>query len=180
MAYLEKHRLLGPDVVGAHCVWVDAADIATLVRFGVGCDAQSFEQYEAGLRRDACRGYAGGGRAGGPRDRQRREQQQPGSVSGNEHRRETAKSHAHGPARASRPAGGRDGDDRRRARAALDKKIGSLEAGKQADLVLIGTGATHSTPMYNVYSQLVYALNAHDVRTVVIAGKIVMEDRVMN
>ena len=59
----------------------------------------------------------------------------------------------------------------------LDRQIGSLEAGKQADLVLIGTGATHSTPMYNVYSQLVYALNAHDVRTVVIAGKIVMEDR---
>ena len=46
-------------------------------------------------------------------------------------------------------------------------------------MILIGTGATHSTPMYNVYSQLVYALNAHDVRTVVIAGKIVMEDRVM-
>ena len=60
----------------------------------------------------------------------------------------------------------------------LDRQIGSLEQGKQADLVLIGTGATHSTPMYNVYSQLVYALNAHDVRTVVIAGKIVMEDRV--
>ena len=61
----------------------------------------------------------------------------------------------------------------------LDKQIGSLEAGKQADVVLIGTGATHSTPMYNVYSQLVYALNAHDVLTVVIAGKIVMEVRVM-
>jgi 5-methylthioadenosine/S-adenosylhomocysteine deaminase len=61
----------------------------------------------------------------------------------------------------------------------MEKQIGSLEAGKQADVVLIGTGATHSTPMYNVYSQLVYALNAHDVRTVVIAGQIVMEDRVM-
>jgi 5-methylthioadenosine/S-adenosylhomocysteine deaminase len=46
-------------------------------------------------------------------------------------------------------------------------------------VVLIGTGATHSTPLYNVYSQLVYALNAHDVRTVVVAGKVIMEDRVM-
>jgi cytosine/adenosine deaminase-related metal-dependent hydrolase len=61
----------------------------------------------------------------------------------------------------------------------LDKKIGSLEEGKQADLILINTNATHSTPMYSVYSQLVYALNAHDVRTVVIAGRIVMEGRVM-
>jgi 5-methylthioadenosine/S-adenosylhomocysteine deaminase len=33
--------------------------------------------------------------------------------------------------------------------------------------------------MYNVYSQLVYALKATDVRTVVIGGNIVMEDRRM-
>lgn len=33
--------------------------------------------------------------------------------------------------------------------------------------------------MYNVYSQLVYALKASDVRTVIIGGKIVMEDRQM-
>lgn len=61
----------------------------------------------------------------------------------------------------------------------LDQKIGSLEPGKQADIILIGTGATHSTPMYNVYSQLVYALNAHDVRAAIVAGKVLMEDRVM-
>jgi 5-methylthioadenosine/S-adenosylhomocysteine deaminase len=61
----------------------------------------------------------------------------------------------------------------------LDRKIGSLEEGKQADLILINTNATHSTPMYSVYSQLVYALNAHDVRTVVIAGRPIMEGRVM-
>jgi 5-methylthioadenosine/S-adenosylhomocysteine deaminase len=33
--------------------------------------------------------------------------------------------------------------------------------------------------MYDVYSELVYALKASDVRTVVIAGKIVMKDRQM-
>src|ERR1700739_1804707 len=33
VAYLERIGLLGPDVIGAHCVWVDKADIATLVRF---------------------------------------------------------------------------------------------------------------------------------------------------
>ena len=36
-AYLEKIGVLGPDVLGAHCVWVDAADMATLAHFGVGC-----------------------------------------------------------------------------------------------------------------------------------------------
>jgi 5-methylthioadenosine/S-adenosylhomocysteine deaminase len=61
----------------------------------------------------------------------------------------------------------------------LEKQIGSLEAGKKADLILVDTTAPHATPMYNVYSQLVYALKASDVRTVVIGGKIVMQDRQM-
>jgi 5-methylthioadenosine/S-adenosylhomocysteine deaminase len=61
----------------------------------------------------------------------------------------------------------------------LDKQIGSLEPGKKADLILVDASAPHSTPTYNVYSQLVYALKATDVRTVIIAGKIVMEDRQM-
>ena len=61
----------------------------------------------------------------------------------------------------------------------LEKIIGSLEAGKKADLILVDTGAPHATPMYDVYSELVYALKASDVRTVVIAGKIVMRDRQM-
>jgi len=61
----------------------------------------------------------------------------------------------------------------------LEKLIGSLEAGKKADLIVVDTTAPHATPMYNVYSQLVYALKATDVRSVVIGGKIVMEDRKM-
>jgi 5-methylthioadenosine/S-adenosylhomocysteine deaminase len=61
----------------------------------------------------------------------------------------------------------------------LEKQIGSLEAGKKADLILVDTSAPHATPMYNVYSQLVYALKASDVETVIIGGKIVMQDRQM-
>jgi 5-methylthioadenosine/S-adenosylhomocysteine deaminase len=61
----------------------------------------------------------------------------------------------------------------------LEKQIGSLEAGKKADLIIVDTGAPHSTPMYNVYSSLVYAQKAADVRTVVVNGRIVMEDRRM-
>jgi 5-methylthioadenosine/S-adenosylhomocysteine deaminase len=61
----------------------------------------------------------------------------------------------------------------------LDQQIGSLEIGKKADLILIDTATPHATPMYNVYSELVYALKASDVRTVVIGGKPVMEDRRM-
>jgi len=59
----------------------------------------------------------------------------------------------------------------------LEKIIGSLETGKKADLILVDIGAPHDTPMYDVYSELVYASKATDVRTVVIAGNIVMRDR---
>ena len=37
VAYLSRAGVLGPDVVGAHCILVDHADITTLTHFGVGC-----------------------------------------------------------------------------------------------------------------------------------------------
>ena len=59
----------------------------------------------------------------------------------------------------------------------LDKLVGSIEVGKRADLVIVDFDSLHQTPYYNVYSQLVYATKASDVRTVVINGRIVMLDR---
>ena len=58
-----------------------------------------------------------------------------------------------------------------------DKEIGSLEAGKRADLIIIDMDSTHQTPLYNVYSQLVYATKASDVETVIIDGRVVMMNR---
>src|ERR1700734_418390 len=55
--------------------------------------------------------------------------------------------------------------------------VGSIEPGKKADLIIVDATAPHATPMYNVYSALVYSLKASDVRTGVIGGKPVMEDR---
>src|SRR5262249_59576467 len=59
----------------------------------------------------------------------------------------------------------------------LDKEIGSIEAGKKADLAIIGLDGPNAVPMYDVYSQLAYSLKASDVETVVIGGRIVMRDR---
>jgi len=59
----------------------------------------------------------------------------------------------------------------------LHHRIGSLEPGKQADLVVINCDQPHLVPLYNPYSQLVYAATGADVRTVIIAGQVVMEDR---
>lgn len=59
----------------------------------------------------------------------------------------------------------------------LDKVTGSLEAGKAADIVILDLDAPHQLPMYNIYSHLVYTTKASDVRTVLIAGRVVMQDR---
>ena len=59
----------------------------------------------------------------------------------------------------------------------LEKLIGSLEVGKRADIAIVDMDSLHQTPMYNVYSHLVYATKATDVRTVVINGRIVMLGR---
>jgi 5-methylthioadenosine/S-adenosylhomocysteine deaminase len=179
VAYLESIGVLGPDVIAAHSVWVDAADIATLVRRGVGSihNPSSNMKLASGVM-PVVDLLAAGEPVGLATDSaasnnnqdlfqemniaaklQKVTRRDPRALPA----RQTVELATIGGARAMH----------------LDKHIGSLEAGKQADLILINTNATHSTPMYSVYSQLVYALNAHDVRTVVIAGKVVMEGRVM-
>jgi 5-methylthioadenosine/S-adenosylhomocysteine deaminase len=59
----------------------------------------------------------------------------------------------------------------------MERDIGSLEAGKLADFVLIDAHELNLTSLYNVYSHLVYAAKAADVRTVVIGGRVVMRER---
>ena len=61
----------------------------------------------------------------------------------------------------------------------LDSLIGSIENGKRADLIAIRIDAPHAVPMYNVYSQLVYALKASDVSDVMVNGKTIVRDRKM-
>ena len=59
----------------------------------------------------------------------------------------------------------------------LEDRIGSLEAGKLADVIIIDRDATNMLPFYDVYSTLVYAAGPKDVRTTIIHGRVIMEDR---
>ncbi len=59
----------------------------------------------------------------------------------------------------------------------LDKRIGSIETGKQADIILVDMNQPHLTPVYHYYSQLVYAARGADVKTSIINGKVIMKDR---
>ncbi len=58
-----------------------------------------------------------------------------------------------------------------------ENEIGSMEAGKKADLAIINLKKPHLCPLYNEASHLVYAAKASDVETVIINGKIIMENR---
>jgi 5-methylthioadenosine/S-adenosylhomocysteine deaminase len=60
----------------------------------------------------------------------------------------------------------------------IDSSVGTLEAGKKADLILIDLNKPHFYPRYNLVSSLIYSAQASDVKTVIINGRIVMEDRV--
>jgi 5-methylthioadenosine/S-adenosylhomocysteine deaminase len=59
----------------------------------------------------------------------------------------------------------------------LDNEIGSVEVGKKADVILVDLDRPNLTPLTNPVSHLVYSARGCDVDTVIIDGKIVMEDR---
>jgi 5-methylthioadenosine/S-adenosylhomocysteine deaminase len=58
----------------------------------------------------------------------------------------------------------------------LEQQIGSLEAGKRADMIAVRTDVPNGVPLYNPVSQMVYALKAEDVRDVMVNGRPVVRD----
>ena len=59
----------------------------------------------------------------------------------------------------------------------LGNKIGRLQKGYKADMIIIDLEAAHQIPRYDIVANLVYAGQASDVDTVIIDGKIVMKNR---
>jgi 5-methylthioadenosine/S-adenosylhomocysteine deaminase len=59
----------------------------------------------------------------------------------------------------------------------LEDEVGRLAPGLKADLVVIDLDQPHLTPMYDPYSHLVYAATGADVQTVVVDGRVLVEDR---
>jgi len=58
-----------------------------------------------------------------------------------------------------------------------EDRIGSLEVGKLADVIIVDTNSTSMVPLYDVSTALVYAASPRDVRTTIINGRVIMEDR---
>jgi 5-methylthioadenosine/S-adenosylhomocysteine deaminase len=60
----------------------------------------------------------------------------------------------------------------------LDHEIGSLEAGKRADIIIVRLDALHATPgTVDPVSQLVYSAQPDDVQTVIVNGRLLMHER---
>jgi 5-methylthioadenosine/S-adenosylhomocysteine deaminase len=61
----------------------------------------------------------------------------------------------------------------------MEKLIGSLEKNKRADMITISLAGAHAVPLYNVYSQMVYALKGSDITDVMVNGRFIVRDRRM-
>jgi 5-methylthioadenosine/S-adenosylhomocysteine deaminase len=59
----------------------------------------------------------------------------------------------------------------------LEKTVGSLEVGKKADIILLDFKKPHLTPAHDPYANIVYSACGSDVDTVIVDGKILMENR---
>jgi 5-methylthioadenosine/S-adenosylhomocysteine deaminase len=176
--YLDKVGVLGPDVLAAHCIFVDAADRKTLADRQVGCvhNPSSNMMLASGVSPvpemravGVAVGLGTDGPAGSNNDLDIMEEMDLAA--------KLAKITKGDPlalnAKATVEMATIDG-----ARALhMEKQIGSLEAGKKADLVLLDLDRPNAVPMYEVYAQIAYALKGSDVSTVIIGGKPVMRDR---
>jgi len=176
--YLQTIGLLGPDVLAAHCIFVDEKDRKTLAERQVGCvhNPSSNMMLASGVSpvpemRSAgvAVGLGTDGPAGSNNDLDLMEEMDLAA--------KLAKITKNDPlalnAKAVVEMGTSDG-----ARALhMEKEIGSLEPGKKADLILIRLDRPNAVPIYDIYAQLAYALKGSDVETVIIGGRVVMRDQ---
>jgi 5-methylthioadenosine/S-adenosylhomocysteine deaminase len=175
--YLYKIGVLGPDVIAAHCIFVDEDDRKILAAAHVGCvhNPSSNMMLASGVApvpEERAAGIAVGlgtdGPAGSNNDLDLMEEMDLAA--------KLAKISKMSPlalnAKAVVEMATVDG-----ARALhMENEIGSLEKGKKADLIVISLDEPNAVPMYDIYSQLAYSLKANDVETVMIGGRFVMRD----
>jgi 5-methylthioadenosine/S-adenosylhomocysteine deaminase len=175
--YLERIEVLGPDVLAAHCIWTDNTDMKILADRQVGCVhnpssnmmlasgvAPVVDQRAAGMRV----GLGTDGPAGSNNDLNMMEEMDLAAKLQKTYRVDPRALGAKGALEMATIEGARA--------LHMEKEIGSLESGKKADFVILNLDAPNAVPMYDVYSQLVYALKASDIETVVVGGKPLLKD----
>jgi 5-methylthioadenosine/S-adenosylhomocysteine deaminase len=176
--YLDKIGVLGPDVVAAHCIWVDEADRKILAQRQVGCvhNPSSNMMLSSGVApvpemraAGVAVGLGTDGPAGSNNDLDLMEEMDLAAKLQKITKMDPRALGAKTVVEMATIEGAKA--------VHMEKEIGSLEAGKKADIILIGLDAPNAVPMYDVYSQLAYALKGSDVETVIIGGRVVMRDK---
>src|SRR3984893_13049614 len=176
--YLDKIGLLGPDVVSAHCIFVDEADRKTLAQKQVGCvhNPSSNMMIASGVSPVAEMRAAGipvglgtDGPAGSNNDLDLMEEIDLAAKLAKITKMDPLALNAKAVVEMATIDGARA--------LHMEKEIGSLEAGKKADVILISLDEPNAVPMYDIYAQVAYALKGSDVETVLISGRIVMSNR---
>jgi 5-methylthioadenosine/S-adenosylhomocysteine deaminase len=175
--YLERIEVLGPDVLAAHCIWTDNTDMRILAERQVGCVhnpssnmmlasgvAPVVDQRAAGMRV----GLGTDGPAGSNNDLNMMEEMDLAAKLQKTYRVDPRALGAKGAVEMATIEGAWA--------LHMEKEIGSLEVGKKADFVVLSLDAPNAVPMYDVYSQIVYALKGSDVETVVVGGKALLKD----
>jgi 5-methylthioadenosine/S-adenosylhomocysteine deaminase len=177
VAYLDSLGFLGPGVLAAHGVWVSDAEAALLQSRGVGVShnpesnmklASGVAPVPAYLKAGVALGLGTDGAASN-NDLDMFEAMRAASLL---HMLHTGDPRVVGARTALEMAtiGG--------ARAlGMDKQIGSLEAGKRADVIIVSTRRARQTPMYDPISHLVYVTRGDDVQTTIVNGNVLMRDR---
>jgi 5-methylthioadenosine/S-adenosylhomocysteine deaminase len=59
----------------------------------------------------------------------------------------------------------------------MDERIGSLEPGKRADVIVLGLSAPAALPLFDPVSHVVYSARSDAVETVIVEGRILMDHR---
>jgi 5-methylthioadenosine/S-adenosylhomocysteine deaminase len=176
--YLDKIGVLGPDVVSAHCIYVDETDQKTLAQRQVGCvhNPSSNMMLASGVAPVAAMRTAGvavglgtDGPAGSNNDLDLMEEMDLAAKLAKITKMDPLALNAKAVVAMATIEGARA--------LHMEKEIGSLEAGKKADFIIISLDEPNAVPMYDLYAQLAYALKGSDVETVVIGGRMVMRDR---
>jgi 5-methylthioadenosine/S-adenosylhomocysteine deaminase len=176
--YLDKIGILGPDVVSAHCIYVDEADQKTLAQRQVGCvhNPSSNMMLASGVAPVAAMRTAGvavglgtDGPAGSNNDLDLMEEMDLAAKLAKITKMDPLALNAKAVVEMATIEGARA--------LHMEKEIGSLESGKKADFIIISLDEPNAVPMYDLYAQLAYALKGSDVETVVIGGRVIMRDR---
>jgi len=177
VAVVEKAGLLRPGLIAAHCLHIDPFEIERMARAGVGVAHNARSNAKAGrgiapVEAMRAAGIPVGIATDGPMSGNTLDLfSQFGPVS--MFQKLLGHSRKPMPAREVIRMATLEG-----ARVlGLDGRIGSLEAGKQADLIRIDLSAPRMQPVYDIYASLVFSAMPADVRDVMVGGRWIMRER---